>query len=48
MGERFYIKSAPADNERQFSARVNFVERAKRQATKCFRVHFFVDRHRAD
>ena len=48
MRERFDVKSASADNDRDFSAGMDFADRAERKFPELFRVHLFQDRHRAD
>src|SRR5438270_7183519 len=48
MRQRLDVESAAADNDRQFSARMNLADRLQREVPKFFRIHLFQDRHRAD
>jgi hypothetical protein len=48
MGQRFDVKSTPANDDREFAARMNFADGPERKPPKFCRAHRFQDRHRAD
>ena len=48
MGQRFDVKPASTDDDRELAARINIFNRTRRDAPIFFRVHFFDERHGAD
>src|SRR5712692_5019315 len=48
MRERFDVETAAADDEREFAARMDFIDCAQRKLPKFFRIHLLQDRHRTD
>ena len=48
MRKRFDVKPTSTNNDRQFFAQMNFIDRALRGCAEFLHVHFFLKRHRAD
>ena len=48
VSQRLDVKTAAADDDRVFAARVNFLNRIKGEPAELFRVHFFRQRNSAD
>ena len=48
VSQRLDVKTAAADDDRVFAARLNLRNRIEREPAEFFRVHFFRQRNRAD